>query len=112
MQDSKVKRCNFVGIDLATRVVVGLKEGSIQVNDLVKCLEVILEARSFKVEIVHSDRESLFGNTRYYEFLQSNSVEPSLALKAINSHRRWLWLGITTNKTGLDFAGGLAWLTF
>jgi len=61
-----------VGIDLATRVVVGhfFKEGSIQVDDIVNCLGVILEARSFKVKIVH--KESLFGNTRYYEFLKSN----------------------------------------
>ncbi len=82
LQDSKVKRCYFVGIDLATRVVVGhfFKEGSIQVDDIVKALEVILDARSFtnKVEIVHSDRESLFGNTRYYEFLKSNNILPSL----------------------------------
>jgi len=85
-----LKRCYFVGIDLATRVVVGhfFKEGSIQVDDIVKGLEVILEARSFKVEIVHKD--SLFGNTRYYEFLKSNDVEPSL------NHRRWLWSVITT----------------
>lgn len=75
------KSSYLVGIDLATRVVVGhlYKKTPIQVEDVLKFLDVVLEARSFtdRVCIVHSDRESLFSTDRYKDFLLSKNVIPS-----------------------------------
>ena len=74
-------KCYFVGIDLATRLIVGhfFKTSAIQVNDIVNCLSSILKARKFvnKVEIVHSDKESLFKNEIYWNFLKLNDIEIS-----------------------------------
>lgn len=106
LQDSKIKRpyFYFVGIDLASRAVVGhflkefdkdFKEGHIQIDDILSCLQLILEAEPFKdfkarsnssksypnkVEIVHSRkasnsfRESFFSNNRYSTFLESKNL--------------------------------------
>jgi site-specific recombinase XerD len=74
-------KCYFIGVDLATRVVVGhfFKASAVQVDDVVKYLDKVLGVRSFvnEVEIVHSDRESLFSNDRYYDFLKSRNVRVS-----------------------------------
>lgn len=45
-------------------------------NDIIAYLTVVLNARKFAnpVEVVDSDRESLFSNARYYDFLKENKV--------------------------------------
>lgn len=72
------KKSYFVGIYLATRVIVGhfYKKSPIQVKDIICYLDIMLEARKFtnKVEIIHSDRESLFINDNYYDYLKGKEV--------------------------------------
>lgn len=71
----------LIGVYLASRVVVGhfFKSSAIETCDVVTYLSGILDARSFisQVVVIHSDRESLFTNDRYYDFLKSANVTVS-----------------------------------
>lgn len=74
-------RCFFVGVDLATRVVVChfFKSTPLETSDVIQCLDSMFKARLFTsaVEIVHSDRDSLFTNSSFVGFLESKGVEVS-----------------------------------
>ena len=75
------KCCFLVGIDLASRAVVGhfLKNSPIETSDVLEYLSTVLDSRSFisEVFIIHSDRGSLFTNDKYYDFLKSRNITVS-----------------------------------
>ena len=77
------KHCVFCVLDLAARNIVGhcFSDNYFQVSDIINTLYKTFKDRDFlpKVQIVHSDRESLFKNQAYYEFLNKQSIDISRA---------------------------------
>ena len=73
----------FCVLHLAARNIVGhcFSENHIGASDVIDTLCQTFKDRDFlpKVQIVHSDRESLFKNQTYYEFLNKQSIEISRA---------------------------------
>jgi len=71
----------FCALDLAARNIVGhcFIENNMKVVDVIETLTKILKDRDFlpKVQIIHSDRESLFKNEAYYEFLNQHNISAS-----------------------------------
>ncbi len=71
----------FIGVDLATRVVVGhlYTEEAIDVNMVLDFLETVLEACKFAnpVEVIYTDTQSIFKNDRFIKFLEDRNVTAS-----------------------------------
>ena len=68
-------------MDLAARNIVGhcFIENNIRVDHIVETLRQILKDKDFlpKVQVIDSDKESLFKNEAYYEFLNQHNISAS-----------------------------------
>ena len=71
----------FAAIDLAARNIVGhcYKQKPLNVQDILDCLSAIIKQRDFlpRISIIHSDRESLFKNEQYYQFIEEHKIQIS-----------------------------------
>jgi transposase InsO family protein len=68
----------IVGINLATRVVVGhlWKNQAFTTSDVLQFLQSIIEARAFTlpIQMIHTDRESLFTSQYFTEFVATCGI--------------------------------------
>ena len=70
-------------LDLAARNIIGhcFLDSSFTVQHVLDTLNQIIKDRDFlpKIQILHSDRESLFKNEQYYDFLDKQNIQISRA---------------------------------
>lgn len=80
----------FCAIDLVARNVIGycFKDKTFGSFDVIETLKKIIEERSFlpNIQIMHSDRDSLFRNIDYSQFLERNHI--NLTLGSANAHSK------------------------
>lgn len=81
----------LLAIDLAGRTVVGHCYSPTYINTLEVCktIETIQRYRAFlpKIEIIHSDFESIFNNETFYECLASLNIRSSKGLRKKNQNQ-------------------------
>lgn len=81
----------FCAIDLASRGIVGhcFKDRPFNSLDIIDTLRKIIQERSFlpNIEIIHSDRESLFRNINYEQFLEENKIKISVGSAEAHSNQ-------------------------
>ena len=81
----------FCAIDLPSRNIVGhcFKDKPFQSFDVVDTLKKIIEETSFlpNIQIIHSDRESLFRNIHYEQFLESNQIKITIGSAEAHSNQ-------------------------
>lgn len=79
--DKKRNVSFFLAQDLASRVIVGhfFKKTPVNVEDFVVFFKRIVEVRGRlkPIEVIHSDRESLFKNNVFKSFLEEHNIKHS-----------------------------------